>query len=49
MVRLRKKAFLSVRSMEREANEMYPILALLGLMFLTWGAAIWTSVREEKG
>jgi len=28
---------------------MYPIIALLGLMFLTWGAAIWASYIEEPG
>jgi hypothetical protein len=27
---------------------MYPILALLGIMLLTWGAAIWASYAEEK-
>lgn len=27
---------------------MYPVLALLSLMVLTWGAAIWASYAEEK-
>jgi hypothetical protein len=27
---------------------MYPILALIGLMFLTWGATIWASFAEEE-
>jgi hypothetical protein len=26
---------------------MYPILALIGLMLLTWGATIWASFMEE--
>lgn len=26
---------------------MYPILALIGLMLLTWGATIWASFAEE--
>jgi len=27
---------------------MYPILALLGLLFLTWGATVWASLAEAK-
>jgi len=27
---------------------MYPILALLGIMLLTWGVTVWASIREEK-
>ncbi len=27
---------------------MYPVSALLALMLLTWGAAIWASFVEEK-
>jgi len=34
--------------MEGEVSEMYPILTLLGLMFLTWGITIWASVSEQK-
>jgi len=34
---------------EREVSEMYQIIALLGLMFFTWGAAIWASNSEVKG
>ena len=26
---------------------MYPILALLGIMFLTWSITIWASMVEE--
>ena len=26
---------------------MYQIVTLLGLMFFTWGAAVWASFREE--
>jgi|GEM_PF-5799584 hypothetical protein len=33
---------------EREVNAMYPILALLGIMLLTWGVTVWASIREEK-
>lgn len=29
---------------------MYPVMVLLGLMLLTWAAAVWaTYVDEEKG
>ena len=27
---------------------MYQIVTLLGLMFFTWGAAVWASFREEQ-
>lgn len=27
---------------------MYPILALLGLLMFTWGAAVWATYAEEK-
>ncbi len=25
---------------------MYPVYAMLGLMFLTWGIAVWASYQE---
>jgi hypothetical protein len=28
---------------------MYAVGALIGLMLLTWGAAIWASFRDEPG
>jgi hypothetical protein len=27
---------------------MYPILALLGMMMFTWGAAVWATYADEK-
>ena len=27
---------------------MYPTVALLGLMFLTWGVAMWASWRDKE-
>lgn len=29
-------------------REMYQIITLISLMFLTWAAAIWASYAEEK-
>ncbi len=29
-------------------SEMYPILVLLGIMFLTWGATVWATFLEEE-
>lgn len=27
---------------------MYAVIALLGLMFFMWGAAVWASFKEEE-
>ncbi|MDF2457956.1 MAG: hypothetical protein K0S79_372 [Nitrospira sp.] len=27
---------------------MYPVKVMVGLMLLTWGAAIWASFRDER-
>ena len=27
---------------------MYPVYAMLGLMFLTWGIAVWASFEEPS-
>ena len=27
---------------------MYAVIALIGLMLLTWAAAVWASYREEE-
>ncbi len=33
---------------ESEVSEMYQIYAMLGVMLMTWVAAIWASNVEEK-
>ncbi|MEW6245423.1 MAG: hypothetical protein AB1555_01805 [Nitrospirota bacterium] len=49
MIDSREKSGFDIRTDPwKGVNAMYPILALLGIMLLTWGAAVWATFREEK-
>lgn len=37
------------RNWEQEVGDMYQIYAMLGLIVMTWGAAMWASNSEERG